>query len=365
MSNIAREISPNRELHTQITKSYMRVINMHRKIFTTLLILFCFYNFTYAEDLSIEELIRGINKQRIKILSGEVYSKTTNFRPASKTEEEITEWMKTEKKKKLLEYIPSEPDPDVDIKQYETEYLIPYLNSWANRYREHTETELKTTIFRVLNPDDEKLPKQDQYKVTVVKNPGHPIDRMSELYIPSDNIYLLAFDTHKQVKQRIGNILFSSSSSSAVSFYDSNYHYGYWKFAMFGRSPHRVPSDAKDMGKEKIDGVDCRIITYTSPKGLKVRAWVDPEKDFAVYQFEYLHPTKEYIRWRSVFKAFKKYGDLWFPNILIGSSYFEDGSLRNHYTVEVIDAEFNVSFPEDFFDIDKDFYKPRDFIFRQ
>lgn len=338
---------------------------MFRNVLVIILILFCFSHLNYAEDISREELIRGINKQRIKILSGEVYSKTTNFRPASKTEEEIAEWMKTEKKKKLLEYIPSEPDLDVDVKQYETKYLIPYLNSWANRYREHTETELKTTIFRVLNPDDEKLTKQDQYKVTVVKNPGHPIDRMSELYIPSDNIYLLAFDTHTQVKQRIGNILFSSSSSSAVSFYDSNYHGGYSRFAGFGKLPGRVPSDAKDMGKEKIDGVDCRIITYTSPKGQKVRVWVDPEKDFAVHQFEYLHPTKGHVRWRNVYKAFKKYGDLWFPNILMGSFYFEDGSLQNHYRVEVIDAEFNVDFPEDFFDIDRDFYKPRDFIFNQ
>lgn len=338
---------------------------MHRKIFTTLLILFCFYNFNYAEDISIEELIRGINKQRIKILSGEVYSKTMELIPTSKTEEEIAEWMKTEKKKRISEYTPLSPDLDVDVKQYEKEYLMPYLNSRANDYREHTDTELTTTIFRVLNPDDEKLPKQDQYKITMVNTPGHPMDRMSELFMPSDNIYLLAFDTHTQVKQRIGNIIHSSSSSSAVSFYNSDYHYGYWKFAMFGRSPDRVPSDAKEIGEEKIDGVDCRIITYTSPKGLKVRVWVDPERDFAVHQYEYLHPTKGYIRWRSVFKEFKKYGDLWFPKILIGSSYFEDGSLRNHYTVEVIDAEFNVDFPEEFFDVDKGFYKPRDFIFSQ
>ncbi len=338
---------------------------MHRKIVTILLILFCFYNFNYAEDISIEELIRGINKQRIMILSGEVYSKTTKLIPTSKTEEEIAQWMETEKKKRISEYTPLPPDLDVDVKQYETEHLIPYLNSWANRYREHTETELTTTIFRVLNPDDEKVPRQNQYKVTVANNPGHPIDRMSELYIPSDSIYLLAFDTHTQVKQRIGNILFSSSSSSAVSFYDSNYHYGYRQFAMFGRSLYQVPSDAKEIGKEKIDGVDCRIITYTSPKGLKVRIWVDPEKDFAVHQYELLHPTKGYIRWRSVYKAFKKYGNVWFPEISIGTSYFQDGSLRNQYNTEVIDAEFNVSFPEDFFDIDKDFYKSPHSMFNQ
>jgi len=339
----------------------MRVISVHRKIITTLLILFCCYNFNYAEDISIEELIRGINKHRIKILSGEVYSKTTTFYPASKTEEEITEWMKAEKKKGYLEYKPREPDPDVDEEQYEIEFRIPYLNSRADGFREHTKTELTTTIFRVLNPDDEMVPRQNQYKITMVNTPGHPIDRMSELFTPSDNIHLLAFDTRTQVKQNIGNIVHPWSSTSSVSFYDSNYHYGYWKFAMFGRSPYRVSSDAKEIGEEKIDGVDCRIITYTSPKGLEVRMWVDPEKDFAVRQYEYLHPTKEYIRWRSVFKAFKKYGNLWFPGIYIGTSYSQDGSLRNQYTVEVIDAEFNVSFPEDFFQIDKGFY-PRNTI---
>jgi len=338
---------------------------MYRNVFASVIIimLLSIKTLCQAADISKEELIRGINKHRIKILSGEVYSKTTNFRPASKTEEEITEWMKAEKKKKISEYTPLPPDLDVDVKQYETEHLIPYLNSWANRYREHTETELTTTIFRVLNPDDEMVPRQNQYKVTVVNNPGHPIDRMSELYIPSDSIYLLAFDTHTQVKQRIGNIVFSSDSTSSISFYDSNYHYGYRQFAMFGRSPYRVSSDAKDIGEEKIDGVDCRIITYTSPKGLKVRMWVDPEKDFAVHQYELLHPTRGYIR--NVYKAFKKYGNLWFPEIYIGTSYSQDGSLRNQYTVEVIDAEFNVSFPEDFFEIDKDFYKSPHSMFNQ
>lgn len=336
---------------------------MHRKIVTTLLILFCCYNFNYAEDISIEELIRGINKHRIKILSGEVYSKITNFKPASKTEEEITEWMKTEKKKRLLEYVPRAPDLDVDAKQYETEYLGPYLNSIASDYREHTDTELTTTIFRVLNPDDETVPRQNQYKVTMVNTPGYPLDRMSELFMPSDNIDLLAFDTHTQVKQLIGNIVFSWGATSSVSFYDSNYHYGYRKFAMFGRSPYRVPSDAKEIGGEKIDGVDCRIITYISPKGLKVRMWVDPKKDFAVHQYELLHPTRGYIR--NVYKAFQKYGNLWFPETYIGTSYSQDGSLRNQYTVEVIDAEFNVSFPEDFFDIDKDFYKSPHSMFNQ
>ena len=251
---------------------------MYRKIITTLLILFCCYNFNYAEDISIEELIRGINKHRMKILSGEVYSKTTTLYPAEKTEDEITEWMKAEKKKRLLEYVPRAPDLDVDIAQYEKEHLIPYLNSIASDFREHTENELTTTIFRVLNPDDKTVPRQNQYKVTMVKTPGHPLDRMSELFMPSDNIYLLAFDTHTQVKQLIGNIVFSWGSTSSVSFYDSDYHYGYWKFAMFGRSPDRVPSDAKDMGKEKIDGVDCRIITYDSTRG-QVRLWIDPEKD--------------------------------------------------------------------------------------
>ena len=126
--------------------------------------------------------------------------------------------MKTEKKKRLLEYIPRAPDLDVNVKQYETEYLMPYLNSMANDYREHTDTELTTTIFRVLNPDDETVPRQNQYKVTMVNTPGHPLDRMSELFMPSDNIDLLAFDTHTQVKQLIGNIVFSWGSTSSVSF---------------------------------------------------------------------------------------------------------------------------------------------------
>ncbi len=337
---------------------------MYRKIITTLLILFCCYNFNYAEDISIEELIRGINKHRIKILSGEVYSKTTTLYPAEKTEDEITEWMKAEKKKGYLEYKSRESDQDVDEEQYETEWLIPYLNSRANHYREHTDTELTTTIFRIFNPDDETVPRQNQYKLTLVDTPGHPMDRMSELFTPSDNIYLLAFDTRTQVKQNIGNIVHSWSARGSVSFYDSDYHGGYRKFALFGRSPDRVPSDAKEIGEEKIEGVDCRIITYDSTRG-QVRLRIDPKKDFAVRQYELLHPKTKNVSWRSVYKAYKKYGKVWYPEIYIGTSYFQDGSLRNRYTVEVIDADFNVSFPEEFFDIDRDFYKPLDFIFSQ
>ena len=335
---------------------------MYRNVFVAILIILCFCHLNYADDISLKELIDGINKQRIKILSGEVYSKTVTLYPATKTEEEITEWVKSEKKKKLMEYKTQPFDPNIDLKQHEQDYLTPYLNSRMDDYREHTRTELTTTIFRVLNPDDDTLPRQKEYKITMVNTPGHPLDRMSELFMPSDDCYLLAFDTRTQVKHDIGDIIHTSSSSS-VSFYDSNYYYGYWSFAMFGRVRYRVPSDAKYIGAEKIDGVNCHIITYTDPKGWKVRLWVDPNKDFTVHQFERIHPTKQYISWHSVYKQFKKYGNFWFPEILVGTSYFEDGSLRNRYTVEVIDAEFNVDYPDNFFDIDREFYKPPHFRF--
>ena len=131
-------------------------------------------------------------------------------------------------------------------------------------------------------------------------------------------------------------------------------------FSLFGRSPYSVPQDAKLIGKEKVDDVECYVLAFNlSDNRLKMQIWVDPVKDFSLHKFELLinAPTRQ-IRWGNEFKKFKKIGDLWYPYIMIDSNYRRNNVMANLYTIEIMDAQFNVDFPEDFFEIDKVYYEP-------
>ena len=345
---------------------------MYRVIFYFVVMLFYFSPLCQAAELSVEALIQGVNQARLTIQSGEVYSKTTTEYAAQKTEAEINTWMQSEKERRLKDFTPHPFFPDVDVRQYERNYLTPYLNSRVKSFRQHTAKEHTTTLFQVLEPDAPVFPALYQYKLTMVRAPEYPLDSMSERFLPSDVFYLLAYDMHTQVRQLMGNIIAPidsptsvNLSATSVNLSDSDKFAGYQKFSLYGRSTFRVPLDAELIGKETIDEVECRILAFIGPKKRIVHIWIDPVKDFCVYKIETFYlkdPTTKLLTWRSDFKQFKKLGDVWFPQIYVGTAYRRDGTVKIRKTVEVIAAELNIDFPKDFFEIDRDFYKRPDFI---
>ncbi len=333
---------------------------MFKNAITIIITLLFFVSVSSVADISVEELIDGVNKARLTIKSGEVYSKTIEESEARKTEEEIAELIKTEKEEELRRFTPLQSSPDVDKEKYEAEYLKAKLEDSAQWYRKHKDICRTTTLFRVLNAGDLSQKSQYQYKLTRVDSPGVPLDEMSSRFRPSDRIFLLVYDKQTQVHESIGDIFFYVSPPSDITFYDRSQHVGFQSLQFWGRSSYYVPPDAKHIGTEKIDGVECHILAFTASDSRRIKIWIDPEKDYAVHRIDHIHPTMELVFWRSVYKQFVKSGDFWFPQVHVGNSFFRDGRIERTITDEVIDAEFNVDFPDGFFEFEREYYKPPD-----
>lgn len=330
----------------------------------TFLVLMIFFALTfidlYSEALTVDELIQGVNQARLTIQSGEVHTKITVEYAAVKTEAEIGAWIKQEKKERLKEYVLNPTYPDLDVKQYEKQILIPYIDSLANDFRQRTEVRHVATAFQILDPDALAHPTLYKYKLTRVTSPDYAID--SDFPTIYGNLFILVYDTGTQVKQDIGDI--TSSITSHAQFFEGDRHIGYKHLSLLGRSYYKVPADAKQIGKEIINGAECHILSFPDEdKKQKVHIWVDPAKGFCVRKrvfFEDLTTTQ--ISVSMISKQFQKFGDVWFPTIVEGSLYFKDDTLDYWYTLEVINAEFNVDFPKGFFEINKDFYRPPDLL---
>ena len=333
---------------------------MYKNAITIIITLLFFVSVSSLADISVEELIKGVNKARLTIKSGEVYSKTFKESAARKTEEEIAELIKTEKEEKLRRFTPLQSSPDVDKEKYEAEYLKADLEDQSRRYRKHKDISRTTTLFKVLNAGDLSQKPQYQYKLTLVDSPGVPLDEMSNRFRPSDDIFLLVYDKQTQVKESIGDIFFYVSPPSGITFYDRSQHVGYPDLHFSGRSGYFVPPDAKNVGTEKINGVECHILAFKASDSRRIKIWIDPKKDYAVHRIDHIHPTMELVFWRSVYKQFVKYGDIWFPQVHVGNTFFRDGRVMETITDEVVDAEFNVDFPDGFFEFEREYYKPQD-----
>lgn len=331
---------------------------MYKNAITIIITLLFFVSVCPAADISVEELINGVNKARLTIKSGEVYSKTIEESEARKTEEEIAELIKTEKEEELQRFASGRSISEVDIERYEKEYLKADFEYRARRYRKHKNIKQTTTLFKVLNAGDISQKPQYQYKLTLVDSPGVPLDEMSSRFNPSDDIFLLVYDKQTQVRESIGDIIFSLDHPSAISFYDRSQYGGYPDFHFWGRSGYFVPPDAKHVGTENINGVECYILAFRALDSRRIKIWIDPEKDYAVHRIDHIHPTKELIFWRSVYKQFVKYGDIWFPQVSVGNTFFRDGRVLRTITDEVVDTEFNVDFPDGFFEFEREYYKP-------
>ena len=331
---------------------------MSRTFLSIVLTLFWLTSLCHAAEIPIETLIRGVNKARLTIRSGEIYSKTIVEASARKTEEEIADWIQAEKELKLKNFTPNSSFSNVQ--QYEKEYLIPYLNFEAKRrFRAHTKRERTTTLFQMLEPDAATRPKTYPYKLTMVESPGRPLDNISNRFRASDELWLLVYDMQTQVKELLGDII--TPLQHSTFFGPGGQHYGYRHFTSWGRSPAHVPSDAELIGKETIDDVECYALKFIARREWKVprevRIWVEPAKDFSVRRIEYYPvPAPKRLVVRIDFKKFKKFGDIWFPQILVDTVYFRDGSERRRATTEVITAELNVDFPKDFFKLDISYY---------
>ena len=329
---------------------------MRRIVVIPFLILFSASIPCYSQELTRDSLIQGVNQARRTLQSGEVTVITTLEHPARKNEAEIAKAIQVEKEQKLKTFISDPFSPESDAKTYEEEFLTPYLNYQFNKDRKRTEITHSTTLFENVFPADATHPTQYQYKVTTIDAPNQTLDSEAAAHFDAQRFSFLAYDGDIQVKQDIGNITTPFPLSHAIRIFNSDRYGGYSDFSLFGRTATAIPADATFIGTESIEGATCYILKSDTQNGGSKRIWVDIDKDFCIRKIENHTPRGAIDRF-TVFKKFEKFGEFWVPRIRESTFYRKDGTLRAKLRTEITAAVFNVDFPKDFFNIDRDFYQ--------
>ena len=324
------------------------------RIYTlTISIVFCFCSLCTSEQLTLETLRTGINQARSTIESGEVIAIVSYTRPAEKTEAEIAEWKQVERNDALKKFEPDASFPDVDLQKFEKDYLTPHLDFLADWYRESTQIKVATSLFQYLPVGTDRS--SYRYKVMLQETEGLPLSSEKAKHIHESLFYGLVYDQQIQVKEDIGNTHFATYPSYAVSLYPNDQHAGFYNYSLFGRSGDIIPPDAQRVGKEYIDAAECEILEYTDSE-VYGKLWIDVDKDFSIRKIEYSESADTIVRQRVLYKHFEKFSGVWYPTVRDSTIYHADGTMRNNFRMEILNAQFNVIFPEGFFDIDRDFY---------
>ena len=328
---------------------------MYRIVFTIIIMLCCLNPLCYAADISIEELIRGVNQARMTIQSGEIQTETVEEIPGTKTEEEIAATIKTDVEAELKTFVPHD---GVDTETFKKDYLIPNLKYNHKRLGGYKEERHATTLFQIMDTDTDGYPKRFKYKLTIESSPGLSIDSEPAQNHHAGLIYFLGFDMHTQVKFDIGNIVtYSSNPPRAVTLSKFSAYIGYGHYSIWGRSHYRVPAGAKYIGKESIDGSECHVLEFPNVRKQKTKIWVDDSIDFCIRKIEFFRTGEtEQTTFRAVYKDYRKFNDVWFPVITEETRYKKDGTMSSREVIKVTSALFNVDFPTDFFKIDRDYF---------
>lgn len=288
------------------------------------------------------------------IKSGEVQAEITTEYPAKNTEEEIAAIIKKNIEDELKSYIPHE---NIDKDTFKQEFLIPNANYHANQYRKHTETEHLTTLFQMIKPISTDSGIQFQYKLTMLRQPGHSLNSEVAQNHHASELILLAYDNKTQVRQSIGNLI---SSGGSVEIEDSNVWYGFLGYSFFGRSLHQVPEDAQIVGKETVDGAKCHVLEYTIINKWKhkerFKIWVDKSINWGirkVVRFRGLDTNDVYMQLE--YRDFQLIEDVWFPEFRTQTTFNKDNTLRSHMTIKITSVDFGIHFPKGFFKIDRNY----------
>lgn len=251
---------------------------------------------------------------RLEIENGEVqYLFFYNY-PAQKSEEEIAAWMQAEKEKELKAFTPGPFFPDIGLKEFEEDYLIPNLNYRATWERRWTEFQKTSMAFQFLAPDETSFPRLYQYKMTIEEAPGITLESQAAKFPQPGLFFHLSYDTQLQVKEDIGDIVFAIPS---IRTWSSDYHAGFHHLWAFGRSGYRVPDSTKYVGKEQIDGAECYVLAFEREDGRHAQIWIDSEKAFCIRQSESReNPDSSIITDIAEYKKFQRFGDVWYPTVI-------------------------------------------------
>ena len=323
---------------------------MSRTTMLSFLTLFCVSSVCFSDELDVSSLIHGTNQAAVQIQSGEVQFSITVVDHAEKmSEEEVAEFVQKEKEKGLKEFLEDGPDPfypEVGLKEYEEVYLEELVAYLAKRYRERTEIENSVIAFQ-------RLPLDTLYKVASEVRPGFSLDSRDAQHGRASEFYLRTYDTQTQVKEDIGDNV-GRAPLPSVEISSSDSYFMSLNFALFGRSD--VSANAQMVGREFVNGTECHVLMSRNDS-IQTKIWIDISKDSCIHRAEFQKVSNSSPFYLKEFKEFQRFGDIWYPTEIRITEYeYEDGTLRRTTSIKVTSAEFNVDFPEGFFEVNPELY---------
>ncbi len=325
---------------------------MSRIFFCSLCYFIFFMNsLCFSKDLTLDGLIHGVNLTRNHIRSGEVRAIVTVDYAAEKSPEEIQVWMQEEREQTLKDFA---RDGKAELeRQLRT---IPF---GAELYSGYQTIEESNFVFQIFDQDIIFSPKAYQYKMTRVDLTESDLYSERAAYSWAGFLEILTYDGQTEALERIEAL----APRSSFELFDAHKNAGFLHFEFYGCPSRRVPVNAQLVGKETIAGADCYILEFQGSEenvdmGIFnfVRIWVDVEKNFCVRKEEFRQDRQSVVSWEDRYEHFQKLGDIWFPMVISQTHNKPDGTPMITTTVLVKEAAFNVNFPENFFQVNRQFY---------
>ena len=305
----------------------------------------------FSEALTLDELIHGVNLARNRIRSGEVRAIVTVDYAAEKSPEEIKAWMREEREQTLRDFA---RDGQAELeRQLRT---IPFA---AELYSGYQKIEESNFAFQILDQDVTFSPEVYQYKMTRLDLTESDLYSERAHYFWAGALEILTYDGQAEALERIEAL----APHSSFELFDVHKNAGFLYFESYGCPARRVPANAQLIGKETIAGVDCYILEFQGSEedvdiGIFdfVRIWVDVEKGFCIRKEEFRQDSQSGVFWENRYEHFQKLGDIWFPMVTRKTHNKPDGTPMEITTVLVKEAAFNINFPENFFQVNRQFY---------
>ncbi len=327
---------------------FLRAITPEEKMFRILctLVFFSIGQLCQSEELTTKQLIAGVNQARNQIRSGEMRIIITFDYEAKKSPEEIQALIQQERQRILRDY--SMPHQK-EIREEELEG-VPFDAKW---YDKRQVVEESNVAFQIFDPDSVHYPKTFQYKMNQIDR--LEVDLFSEAakYTTAGDYHVITYDGKTQAYEALDEF-----PAHSVAFANRSKYRSFLYFELYGRSSHQVPSDATLVGRETIAEVDCYVLEFRTEEGARVlsskptvKIWVDARKGFCILKEEHYDD-----RWTMIYEDFRKYGDIWFPTVSRHIHRWPGGKLDRINTYVVKEAQFNLDFPPDFFQVNPKFY---------
>ena len=290
-----------------------------------------------SEELTTKQLIDGVNQARQQIRSGEMRIIITFDYEGKKSPEEIQTWIQERRAEILREY-----STQREIREEELEDLR-FEAKWYDKRREVEESNV---AFHIFDPDAVYYPKTFQYKMNQIDRLEVNLFSEEAKYTTAGAFRVITYDGKTQAYEALNEF-----PAHSVDFANSSKYRSFLYFEFYGRSTYRVPSNATLVGKETIAGLDCYVLEFRPEEGPLVKIWVDAKKAFCILKQESYDEKSLSAAWTMIYEDFRKYGEIWFPMVSKWIHRWPGGKLDRTNTFVVKEAQFNLNFPPDFFQV--------------